>query len=390
MPIPRTWHRLFADWKCLYTRYSGGQSRRANLESEEFLSPRLVGGRFEGNAIPLDFLRDLSALNDILREEARAAWFKANRDRKRLPNGFSEDFTLSLSGVEPGSAVPKITLFFAMLGAAAAPAVEYLRQSRENLIGGVRAAAEDRQPTDYLSPGTLAKFQGFGERLRDGEAIEFSDHGTTVRYTKEVRRKLLLAAPGVEEVSEEVELRGLVWRTDQRDKVFLIKLADGTEAPGPMAGDHYDNILEATKDYRRGAKIFLQGIGTRNRQGKLVRIDSIESSSVLDPLDIHARLEELRVLKQGWFDGEGESFDPAGMDWLESSVHDHYAPDRHSRTSSRRRTARSSSSGRLPIRPRRWRSTFETGQATGMPSIWRARAIRMRTSISMRPPAGTA
>ena len=103
-------------------------------------------------------------------------------------------------------------------------------------------------------------------------------------------------------------------------------LADGTEVPGPMVEDHYDNIIEATKDYRKGAKILLQGVGTRNRQGKLIRIDSIENSSVLEPLDIHARFEELRLLKQGWFDGEGTPFDPAEMDWLESSVREHYVP----------------------------------------------------------------
>ena len=54
-------------------------------------------------------------------------------------------------------------------------------------------------------------------------------------------------------------------------------------------------------------------------------IDSIESSVALDHLDIQARLEELRLLKQGWLDGEGEAFDPAGMDWLEASVREHYS-----------------------------------------------------------------
>lgn len=295
------------------------------MESEEFLKPKLVGGRFEGHAIPLDFLRDLSALNDIILEGARAAYLKANPERSRLPKGFADDFTLSLSGVEQGSAMPKITLFFALLGAAPSPTVEYLHQARENLVSGIRAAAEGGQAADYLTPKALTQFKNFGERLRDGEAIEFQSDGTPVRFTKEVRRKLLLSAPGVEEVSEEVALRGLVWRTDQKEREFVIKLADGAEVSGPMAGDHYDNIIDATKDYRKGVRIFLQGMGSRNRQGKLLRIDSIESSSVLEPLDIHARLEELRHLKQGWLDGEGKPFDPDGMDWLEGSVRDHYA-----------------------------------------------------------------
>jgi hypothetical protein len=294
------------------------------MESEEFLKPKLVGGRFEGHAIPLDFLRDLAALNDIILEGARAAYLKANADRSRLPKGFADDFTLSLSGVEQGSVILKITLFFGLLGTGVSPTFEYLRQSRDNLMRGIQAAAEDGQPADFLTSKALTQFKNFGERLRDGEAIEFDDHGTPVRFTKEVRRKLLLSAPGVEEISEEVDLRGAVWRTDQKEKVFVIKLADGTEVSGPLAGDHYDNVMESAKDYRKGAKIYLRGLGTRNRQGKLLRIESIESSSVLEPLDIHARLEELRHLKQGWFDGEGTPFDPEGMDWLENSMRNHY------------------------------------------------------------------
>ena len=297
------------------------------MESEEFLKPKLVGGRFEGHAIPLDFLRELSVLNDIIIEGARAAYFKANPDRKRLPNGFADAFSLSLSDIEPGSALPKITLFFAMLGLVPAESVEYVHKARDNLIGNIRAAAEDRAPADYLSPAELAKFKKFGERLHDGEAIEFDDHGTPVRFTKEVRRKLLLSTPGVEEVSEEVDLRGLVWRTDQKERLFFIKLADGAELSGPLPGDHYDNVMESAKDYHKGAKILLHGIGIRNRQGKLVRLETIESSSVLDPLDIHAQLEELRLLKQGWFDGEGTPFDPEGMSWLEESVRDHFRAD---------------------------------------------------------------
>jgi hypothetical protein len=295
------------------------------MESEEFLKPKLIGGRFEGHAIPLDFLRELSVLNDIIIEGARAAYFKDHPDRKRLPNGFADAFNLSLSGIEPGSAIPKITLFFAMLGLTPASAVEYAHKSRDNLIGGIRAAAEDRSPTEHLSPEELTKFKKFGERLRDGEAIEFYDNGTPVRFTKEVRRKLLLSTPGVEEVSEEIELRGLVWRTDQKEKLFFIKLADGVELSGPLPGDHYYNVMESAKDYLKGAKILLNGIGIRNRQGKLIRIETIESSSILEPLDIRARLEELRHLKQGWFDGEGSPFDPRAVDWLESSVLDHYA-----------------------------------------------------------------
>ena len=138
------------------------------MEFEEFLKPKLVGGRFEVHAIPLDFLRDLAALNDIIMECARSAYLKANPGRSRLPKGFADEFALCLSGVEPGSALPAITLFFGLLGVTPEPVVDYLRTARDNLVRGVRAAAEDRQPTEYLPPEQRFKrFKNFGERLRE-------------------------------------------------------------------------------------------------------------------------------------------------------------------------------------------------------------------------------
>lgn len=42
--------------------------------------------------------------------------------------------------------------------------------------------------------------------------------------------------------------------------------------------------------------------------------------TVLDPLDIRARVEELKVLKPGWFDGKGLVPSRAGLDWLADSM----------------------------------------------------------------------
>ncbi len=58
-----------------------------------------------------------------------------------------------------------------------------------------------------------------------------------------------------------------------------------------------------------------------------MRIDSIESSVALDHMHIQARLEEIRLFKQGWLDGEGEPFDPTGMNWLDASVREHYSTE---------------------------------------------------------------
>jgi hypothetical protein len=46
----------------------------------------------------------------------------------------------------------------------------------------------------------------------------------------------------------------------------------------------------------------------------------------LDPLDFQSQLEELKVLKDGWYDGKGLAPPAAGLDWLAGAFKEHY-PD---------------------------------------------------------------
>ena len=46
----------------------------------------------------------------------------------------------------------------------------------------------------------------------------------------------------------------------------------------------------------------------------------------LDPLDVTARLDELRAMPDGWLDGHGKALSHAGLDWLAASFQ-RYFPD---------------------------------------------------------------
>ena len=63
-----------------------------------------------------------------------------------------------------------------------------------------------------------------------------------------------------------------------------------------------------------------------NRSGKLLRFDSIEHLNTLDPLDIGARLDELRLLKDGWLERDSKAPPAQGLNWLEAAFDLHY-PD---------------------------------------------------------------
>ena len=48
---------------------------------------------------------------------------------------------------------------------------------------------------------------------------------------------------------------------------------------------------------------------------------------MLDPLDIPARLDELRNIKDGWLDGYGKAPDHQGLDWFSQSFQRYYPDD---------------------------------------------------------------
>ena len=49
--------------------------------------------------------------------------------------------------------------------------------------------------------------------------------------------------------------------------------------------------------------------------------------NIHDPLDISARLRELRLLKDGWLDGQGVAPSEEGLDWLSQAFDQHYPED---------------------------------------------------------------
>jgi len=57
-------------------------------EMIDFLLPRFVGTRFTGHALPLEILKDLAALDELITEAAKWLYLQENQDRKRIPKGF--------------------------------------------------------------------------------------------------------------------------------------------------------------------------------------------------------------------------------------------------------------------------------------------------------------
>lgn len=295
----------------------------------QFLAPRMVGSRFEEAAIPLELLRDLAAMEVMITEVAKWCYLKDHPNRKRTPKGFTDGISLKLSGVGEGSAVPHLSLVIEEPKLFPSQAQVYFERARDHFIGAINAAEYDEPISHHIPDMYLAYFDRIGRGLRDGEAIEFAPQEAErkARLTKAIRRKLVLASSQIDELTEEVTLRGRIPEADQDKMTFELQVINGPRVGAPIASQHLQTVMDAFNGYKQGTRVLLQGIGRYNRYERLQSLETVEHLSLLDANDVAARLEEFKAMRRGWLDGKkGLAPDKAGLDWLANSFQHKY-PD---------------------------------------------------------------
>ncbi|MBF0310145.1 MAG: hypothetical protein HQL56_11515 [Magnetococcales bacterium] len=292
-------------------------------QATPFLQPRLVGKRFAAHTIPLEMLKDLAVLGEMLLEVAKWHYLQDNPHRKRVPQGFTDGHALCLSGLEPGSATATITLSSPTKGLYAPeeiPSEGYrcFLEARYRFLSALHAVNTSQSLTTHLNDPLLSLFDRFGRSLREDESIHFAlENGETVFLDRPTRRKLLFASPKMEEIAEEVCLRGRVPVVDQDRMTFTLQRMDGTRLPVSRLPRHHERLMQAFNGYAKGVRVQVRGIGRYNRSNRLQGIDNVEELTLLDPLDVSARLDDFRLLADGWLDGEGRAFLKENLDWFD-------------------------------------------------------------------------
>jgi len=293
----------------------------------EFLSPRLVGDRFAKHSIPLEVLKDLYVLEEMVTEIARSKYLSEHHGRKRVPKGFTKGVELRISDITEGSAIPKIMLVAA--GVLLLPEAEYFEAARDDIIHAISAAEKGESITEHLAAKSLGYFDRLGRSLRKGEWIEFNVPRTReVAKLDKTTRKRLIEASEIREFTEEILLRGSVPEVDQDDLTFEIQLIDGKKVKAPLLEPHTETVMDAFVHYPERRRVRIDGIGRFDRHGNLKAVETVEHVNVLEPLDVSSRLEELRLLKRGWLDGEGEPISLPGLEWLDQAMTLRFPDDR--------------------------------------------------------------
>lgn len=295
-----------------------------------FLTPRLVGNRFTDHTVPLELLKDIAGLEALIIEIAKYCFRQEHPTRQRVPRGFSGGVSMHLTAINDGSAEAAIDLKSSGDDLFRSSDYEYFEQARTRLTNALSAAANDDDVTQHLPDRLLRHFDAIGRRLKEDEHIDFLPDSPERRAHLSLltRERLLFASESVQEITKEVALRGEVSMADKRQRTFELELIAGGRVRAPLTEEHEETVLEAFNKYRSGMRVFLQGVGRYSRSHQLTRVESVEHISLLDPLDIGARLDELRTLSAGWLDGvEGEPPSASGLDWLMRELEDHYPED---------------------------------------------------------------
>jgi len=294
---------------------------------ETFLRAHLEGGRFEKHTIPLELLRDLSAIGDLVIEVAKWRYLQDHAGRARVPKGFADTVYLSLSEITPGSAVARIDLVVSS-DELFDRAEQWFERARDSILDAITAADQSTPILKHLPDGLLSYFNRIGRGLREHEALVLGDRDEIrrARLTQQVRKRLVFATDQARQYTETVTLRGYVPEADQERQTFQMQLSDGQRVAAGLDPAHEDIVLRAFNGYRNRTKISVEGIGVFDKANRLQRLESVDHVAELDPLDIAARIDELRLLTNGWLDGRGTVPDRAELDWVQNLFEGHF-PD---------------------------------------------------------------
>jgi len=293
------------------------------MKPHKFLRPRLLGTRFENCSLPLDLLKDLSVLQELVIEVAKSEYLAENPSRQRSPKGFAKDFSLHLTELEAGSTIPVIAMMPNSLFTE--EEASYFEKAKMRIFEAIEDATTGKPPR--LASKFLRFFEHLGRSLREGEAMEFTHtDGHSVALTP-VIRKFLLQASQISEWTEELSLKGRICEIDKANQSFEFELYDGTKLKAPLLELHEATVLDAVGGYPNNAAANIKGIFCRSRSDRLKSIKQIEHVTLLDPLDIDLQFEEIAQLKSGWLDGEGTAYEPEALRELAKRFDQHFSAD---------------------------------------------------------------
>jgi hypothetical protein len=288
-------------------------------DDQKIFRLRYVGSRFANARLPLDVLADLPAFRDLLVSYAKDRWRRSNPERQRLPKGFDQSISFDLVRIEGGSTIPVIAWDRHLVQ----PSIEGFTDEVEDIVNQSFAdvvtlffnAGIQRFPRS-LSSDQIKALNRFGSGLRDGEKIEFLDHGPSndnATYLDAARRKAIITY-----VRNTYELRyeGIGQLTgihvDGEIKVLTPEHGELAIKLSPdRIKDEFDGSIDSAVQF--ALQIELDNQDAFQRVVEAFDVELIDQEQWEAILRCRHRLAELRSLSSGWLDGTGGMISPIAL-----------------------------------------------------------------------------
>ena len=300
------------------------------MSSIGFLKPRLRGARFEEGMIPRDGIEELLTLQEMVMKVARWQYLKNNSNQQRVPADFNK-VDLALAGIKRGSTILELELTSPKTTLDGTIPYQQDFESAQEIIYNAFSYVEkhDKLPPDSDLPLEMLEYlKPLGRHFRNGESLEMSmsKHETPIRISNETHQKLVHLISTARHIHK-VTLRGVVHEFDQKNMTFNLEQIHGSRITCHITDQFYDTVMKAFREYRSNTKVQIQGDTWYNPKNKISDINNITKVKLLDPLDVSAQLDELRGIKQGWLDGQGDAPIHSRLDWLSDTFQQHYPDD---------------------------------------------------------------
>lgn len=292
-----------------------------SADTKPFLTATFRGERFNKNSLPIDALLEVVAYRDLVLEATRHLFFRNNPRRQRLPSGFQESFDLHLTEIGKGSAIANLVRVEGL--APTLPGfLDEFDSARDLLNRTIETVSKGEPLPERFPKEILPLFERFGLRLRHDEVIALGvSQQQEVIYNQEVRKKLVLLHSS--RYLAEFSIAGRVCEIDRRTHTFQIQVAGGRIVTLPYPKQKFTSMFGAFRDM---ARVRVSGLGYHDPRDRFLSAEeeqvtiNFAEEFVSPRTALQDRIAELRDMPAGWFDGEGESLDPAGLTWAEEML----------------------------------------------------------------------
>jgi hypothetical protein len=234
------------------------------------------GQRFEDHALDLNALSELSQFQKMAAETAKALWRAAHPERERLPAHFEERTRLCLRRIEEGSAVAPLEVLVEELEQAELfePGAAEIDDAIALAHEVFQAAEKDLPLPETLPRSLVSEYQQWGQRLAEGEVIEFTTDGKEpARVTPTSRARLASFVEAPHEAP--VDITGEVLEADIRRGHFQVWLDEKACVNVGFSPEQEDLVTSALREHRTlGLRVI--GRGEVSPQGALLRVTQVE------------------------------------------------------------------------------------------------------------------